>query len=636
MSRLQLWRLWSVWCAGPSPRLVLLSVQGPLFQALRRARPHRPALRTPPSAGVARERDCVRSTAFRQVPAVRVLGGRERTRYHVWRGGVALPGRRRARARAPGGGAVLPPPPDVLEVSSRAGLRQPAHPDVTLRFRVTCHDAYQCRVAYTSVLVCTDRYTRRLAACGALAWAVLALCVVTVCAARRCRCGGVQEALRRSFTNERARAGSPATLQCPVAKRLCPAEVAGARDNGDSIPLSLTVQDCAALEEMRFCPEPGVRRVAGEGRRLSIHVQEYLPAPQDGPRGDLTLKLAGCPLLAQGGFSTGAGQGEGAGSAPGREREGRVVWLVAKPGQAPERGRGGDAGSLKGQARHRSPEGGWLLSYGPRAGVAVRGLIKFQVGDIVLLYHPQVPKGVSSKLFTHWKGPYQIMEQTGPLNYKIRGRVSVGICAEIALLLQSHKDTRVAFFPRTLETLNIFCKTTNTALKNLWPTLSMSFRFGFNSLSRLPLRTVGHRLLQKKLSARTTSRMSVSSARFSTAATAKKEPKEKVPLTFVLQDGEEVTVDANVGDSILQVAWDNDIELEGACESSLACSTCHIILPKDVYDKLPAIDDDEQDMLDMALGLTDTSRLGCQIHVTKDMAGIKVQLPDEVANMQNN
>eukprot|EP00808_Paulinella_micropora_P030787 g54206.t1 len=52
--------------------------------------------------------------------------------------------------------------------------------------------------------------------------------------------------------------------------------------------------------------------------------------------------------------------------------------------------------------------------------------IKFQVGDIVLLYHPQVPKGVSSKLSTHWKGPYQIMEQTGPLNYKIRaeGRIS--------------------------------------------------------------------------------------------------------------------------------------------------------------------------------------------------------------------
>ena len=53
--------------------------------------------------------------------------------------------------------------------------------------------------------------------------------------------------------------------------------------------------------------------------------------------------------------------------------------------------------------------------------------IKFQVGDIVLLYHPQVPKGVSSKLFTHWKGPYQIMEQTGPLNYKIRSRGKVQI-----------------------------------------------------------------------------------------------------------------------------------------------------------------------------------------------------------------
>eukprot|EP00808_Paulinella_micropora_P009773 g57024.t1 len=53
--------------------------------------------------------------------------------------------------------------------------------------------------------------------------------------------------------------------------------------------------------------------------------------------------------------------------------------------------------------------------------------VRFQVGDIVLLYHPQVPKGVSSKLFTHWKGPYQIMEQMGPLNYKIRGRGKVQI-----------------------------------------------------------------------------------------------------------------------------------------------------------------------------------------------------------------
>eukprot|EP00457_Paulinella_chromatophora_P019553 gb/GEZN01021265.1/.p1 GENE.gb/GEZN01021265.1/~~gb/GEZN01021265.1/.p1 ORF type:complete len:184 (-),score=29.42 gb/GEZN01021265.1/:74-625(-) len=118
-------------------------------------------------------------------------------------------------------------------------------------------------------------------------------------------------------------------------------------------------------------------------------------------------------------------------------------------------------------------------------------------------------------------------------------------------------------------------------------------------------------------------------------APAKPKKKETVPLTFLLPDGEEVKVAATVGDSLLQVAWDNDVELEGACEASLACSTCHVILPEDIYNKLPAIEDDEQDMLDMALGLTDTSRLGCQVLVAKDMAGAKIRLPEEVSNLQN-
>jgi ferredoxin len=79
-----------------------------------------------------------------------------------------------------------------------------------------------------------------------------------------------------------------------------------------------------------------------------------------------------------------------------------------------------------------------------------------------------------------------------------------------------------------------------------------------------------------------------------------------VPITFVEPDGKEKTVDAKIGMHLLDVAHKNNIDLEGACGGELACSTCHLIFEKEVYDKLPAKLDDEDDMLDMALGLTDT------------------------------
>ena len=66
-----------------------------------------------------------------------------------------------------------------------------------------------------------------------------------------------------------------------------------------------------------------------------------------------------------------------------------------------------------------------------------------------------------------------------------------------------------------------------------------------------------------------------------------------------------------------------------------ACSTCHIILEKDVYDKLPKPDDDEEDMLDLAIGLTETSRLGCQVKIAEYMDGKTIRLPKEVRNMQS-
>lgn len=82
----------------------------------------------------------------------------------------------------------------------------------------------------------------------------------------------------------------------------------------------------------------------------------------------------------------------------------------------------------------------------------------------------------------------------------------------------------------------------------------------------------------------------------------------------------------------MDVTINNDIdEVEGACEGTLACSTCHMILEKGIFDSLPGIEDEEEDMLDLAIGITDTSRLGCQVKVTKAMDGMEIRLPDEVA-----
>lgn len=74
-------------------------------------------------------------------------------------------------------------------------------------------------------------------------------------------------------------------------------------------------------------------------------------------------------------------------------------------------------------------------------------------------------------------------------------------------------------------------------------------------------------------------------------------------------------------------------ERKGACEGSLACSTCHVIVEDQaVFDKLPEACDDENDMLDLAFGLTETSRLGCQIIAKEDIDGIRVKIPAATRN----
>ena len=104
-------------------------------------------------------------------------------------------------------------------------------------------------------------------------------------------------------------------------------------------------------------------------------------------------------------------------------------------------------------------------------------------------------------------------------------------------------------------------------------------------------------------------------------------------MTFILRDGTSKEVEAPLGLSILEVAHRNSIDIEGACEGSLACSTCHIIVDKDWYDRLPPAAEDEEDMLDLAFGLTRTSRLGCQIVINEALDGLVVSLPKETRNL---
>ena len=105
-------------------------------------------------------------------------------------------------------------------------------------------------------------------------------------------------------------------------------------------------------------------------------------------------------------------------------------------------------------------------------------------------------------------------------------------------------------------------------------------------------------------------------------------------MTFVDPNGTRHEVDAPVGLSVLEIAHSNNIELEGACEGSLACSTCHVIVDSEDFERLAEPTEDEEDMLDLAFGLTRTSRLGCQIIMSNELDGLVVTLPAETRNMQ--
>ncbi|XP_028357190.1 adrenodoxin, mitochondrial isoform X1 [Physeter macrocephalus] len=109
---------------------------------------------------------------------------------------------------------------------------------------------------------------------------------------------------------------------------------------------------------------------------------------------------------------------------------------------------------------------------------------------------------------------------------------------------------------------------------------------------------------------------------------------DKITVHFINRDGETLTSKGKVGDTLLDVVVENNLDIDGfgACEGTLACSTCHLIFEQHIFEKLEAISDEENDMLDLAYGLTDRSRLGCQICLTKAMDNMTVRVPDAVSD----
>jgi len=106
-------------------------------------------------------------------------------------------------------------------------------------------------------------------------------------------------------------------------------------------------------------------------------------------------------------------------------------------------------------------------------------------------------------------------------------------------------------------------------------------------------------------------------------------------MIFIERDGTRREVDAPLGLSVLEIAHKHGVDIEGACEGSLACSTCHVIVEGDWFGRLGEPTEDEEDMLDLAFGLEKTSRLGCQIVMSEALDGLVVRLPAGSRNLLN-
>ncbi len=111
-----------------------------------------------------------------------------------------------------------------------------------------------------------------------------------------------------------------------------------------------------------------------------------------------------------------------------------------------------------------------------------------------------------------------------------------------------------------------------------------------------------------------------------------KSPEEVVNVTFIDKDENKLMVKGKIGDNLLYLAHRYNIPMEGACDASLACTTCHIYVDFEYLPKLPPAEEEEEDLLDLAPFLKENSRLGCQIILTKELDGVVIRLPAATRN----
>lgn len=107
-----------------------------------------------------------------------------------------------------------------------------------------------------------------------------------------------------------------------------------------------------------------------------------------------------------------------------------------------------------------------------------------------------------------------------------------------------------------------------------------------------------------------------------------------IQVNFITASGDKITAEAEEGFSLLEVGQAAGMPLEGTCEGQMACSTCHVIVEKGWFDRLPEAGEEEEDMLDLAAGVQRTSRLSCQIALTGDLDGLEVRIPAESHDLQ--
>ena len=107
-----------------------------------------------------------------------------------------------------------------------------------------------------------------------------------------------------------------------------------------------------------------------------------------------------------------------------------------------------------------------------------------------------------------------------------------------------------------------------------------------------------------------------------------------VKVRFIDRDGNAVAAEGAAGTSLLEAGQAAGMPLEGTCEGQMACSTCHVILAPEWFDRLPPASEEEEDMLDLAAGVARTSRLSCQIVLSEGLEGLEARIPADSRNMQ--